>query len=44
MGVGADYFRVFILFITILSTTLKIKRDINQQNLKMVNLHFDNSE
>ena len=39
---GADYFLVFILLS--ISTTLKIKRDSNQQDLKIVNLHFDNSE
>ena len=40
---GAAYIRVFI-FISTLSTTcldmLKIKCDINQQDLKRVDLHF----
>ena len=41
---GADSIRVFFFFVTTFLNMLKIKRDINQQDLEIVDLHFVKSE
>ena len=48
LPVGADYIRGFSFFIRTLNTSfrtcLNIKPDINQQDLKIIDLHFVKSE
>ena len=45
LTVGSDYIRGFHILLAHcyyqISNMLKIKRDINQQDLKIVDLHFD---
>ena len=41
---GAEYIRVFVFFINHVLNMLKIKCDINQEDLKRIDLHFVKSE